>query len=72
MRNRHFVYVAFFIATLGVFPTSAMAQCEGDALSLCSSAIPDRDRVKACLLQHFNSLSAGCRSQFREGQTANH
>ena len=39
--------------------------CMGDALRLCSSEIPDVDRITACMARKRASLSEGCRSVFR-------
>ena len=36
--------------------------CMSDAFSICSHAIPDRDRVAACLAQNINRISPACRS----------
>ena len=36
--------------------------CMGDAFSVCGHAIPDRDRVAACLAQNMNRISVGCRT----------
>lgn len=38
--------------------------CTGDVFRLCSSEIPDRDRIIACMQRQRASLSAGCRSVF--------
>jgi hypothetical protein len=69
---RYVLFAILLAGMLGVSPTPAKAACEGDALRFCGSAIPDRDRVKACLLQNFKQLSPDCQSQFREGRSANH
>ena len=68
MRHRHILFAILLVGTLSALPIPAKAQCEGDALRLCSGAIPNRDQVKFCLLKNLNSLSEGCRSQFREGR----
>jgi hypothetical protein len=39
--------------------------CTGDAFRLCGSAIPDVDRVTACMIQNQTSLSPGCAQFFR-------
>jgi hypothetical protein len=41
------------------------ALCTDDAFRLCSSAIPDVDRVKACMVQKQAQLSPGCAQFFR-------
>jgi hypothetical protein len=40
--------------------------CTSDAFRLCSSAIPDVDRVTACMISRKSELSPGCRAFFRE------
>ena len=59
---------------LSVLPTAAFAEtqgtpeqraaCMGDAIMLCSSAIPDKDRIAACLASKMSRLSPRCRAQF--------
>jgi hypothetical protein len=39
--------------------------CTGDAMRLCSSEIPDVDRVTACMIQKRSSLSDGCKAVFQ-------
>ena len=39
--------------------------CTGDAFRLCSSEIPDIDRVTACMVAKRSRLSPPCRAQFR-------
>lgn len=41
------------------------AACTPDALRLCSSEIPDVNRITACMERHKASLSPGCRTFFR-------
>ena len=38
--------------------------CSGDALRLCSSEIPDVERITACMAQHKEELSPPCQAQF--------
>ncbi|CAM2159308.1 Cysteine rich repeat protein (plasmid) [Pararobbsia alpina] len=38
--------------------------CRGDAFKLCSSEIPDEDKIATCMKQHVNELSAQCRVYF--------
>jgi hypothetical protein len=40
--------------------------CSGDAFRLCSSEIPDVDRVTVCMVRNKSQLSPGCRVFFRE------
>jgi hypothetical protein len=39
--------------------------CTSDAFRLCSSEIPDVDRVTACMAAKKSQLSPPCRAQFR-------
>jgi hypothetical protein len=39
--------------------------CTGDAFRLCSSEIPDVDRVTACMVAKKSQLSPACRAQVR-------
>ena len=61
----HFALAAVLVAFI---PVTALAQsqdeqqaCMNDAFTVCSHAIPDRDRVAACLAQNINRISAPCR-----------
>ena len=38
--------------------------CTGDVMRLCGDAIPDTDRIVACLRQNTAILSNGCRAVF--------
>jgi hypothetical protein len=38
--------------------------CTGDAMRLCSSEIPDVDRVTACMMKQKSQLSPACKSVF--------
>ena len=38
--------------------------CTGDVFRLCSSEIPDVDRITACMHRQRASLSEGCRKVF--------
>jgi hypothetical protein len=40
--------------------------CTSDAFRLCSSDIPDVDRVTACMVRQRSLLSPGCRAFFRD------
>jgi hypothetical protein len=38
--------------------------CSGDAFRLCSSEIPDVDRITVCMVRNKSQLSPGCRMFF--------
>ena len=58
------------IAVVSVFLTaSAVAEtpeerqaCIGDAFRICWSAIPDRERVTACMVENKSQLGPACRA----------
>ena len=64
------IQVALAFAFLALAPAAASAAesqdeqsaCMSDAFSVCGHAIPDRNRVAACLAQNLNRLSAPCRT----------
>ena len=41
--------------------------CQGDAFRLCGDAIPDVDRVTACMVKKRSQLSPACAVYFRSG-----
>ena len=41
--------------------------CSGDAFRLCSSDIPDVDRITACMIRNKSQLSPACAVYFRGG-----
>ena len=66
-------HLAFaFAATLALIalaPAASLAQsqeeqqaCMNDAFQFCGHAIPDRDRVGACLSANVNRISLPCRA----------
>ena len=46
------------------FSAEAQQMCTGDAMRLCSSEIPDVDRVTACMVRQRALLSDGCKAVF--------
>ena len=42
--------------------------CESDAFRLCNHAIPDQERVKACLITNMSKLTPACRRMFQRGR----
>lgn len=73
---RNFALGATFTValSLSLLPTSGHAYtqeeqqaCQPDAFRLCSSEIPDVDRVTACMIANKSQLSPQCRQFFRAG-----
>ena len=61
--------IALALALIAFIPAPTLAQsqdeqqaCMNDAFTVCGNAIPDRDRVAACLAQNINRISPGCRA----------
>jgi len=52
------------VSTAHAYTAEQQELCTGDAFRLCSSEIPNVDRVTACMVQHKSELSAGCKSVF--------
>lgn len=52
-------------ATSRAYTQDEEAACSGDAFRLCSSEIPDVDRITACMDRNRAQLSPGCRVYFR-------
>ena len=57
----------------GMLTTASLAHtpeqeqmCAGDAMRLCSSEIPDVDRITACMVRQRAALSDGCKAVFRK------
>jgi len=69
---RHGKLLAATAFTLGLLTSASYAytdeqqqMCTGDAMRLCSSEIPDVDRVTACMVQKRAQLSDGCKAVFQ-------
>lgn len=61
--------IALTVVFMSVAPIGAMAEtaeeqqaCMNDAFSVCGDAIPDRNRVEACLYANKNRISSACRA----------
>jgi hypothetical protein len=52
-------------STASAYTAEQEQLCTGDAMRLCSSEIPDVERVTACMVRQRAALSEGCRSVFR-------
>jgi hypothetical protein len=71
-KSRHFTLGTGLALGLILLPASSRAftqedqrrLCTGDVLRLCSSEIPDRERITACMHRQRASLSEGCRKVF--------
>ena len=76
MKNRHAVIAAAVLAFAALPSLIANAAsrdeqtkaCKGDAIKLCSAEIPDKDKIAACMKQHVDELSPGCKAMFDQGK----
>jgi hypothetical protein len=39
--------------------------CRSDAFRLCSSDIPNKEKIEACMKQHYDQLSPPCKKMFK-------
>jgi hypothetical protein len=70
IRHGHLLVATAFALSMLTTVSQAYTQeqeqmCTGDAMRLCSSEIPDVDRVTACMVRQRASLSDGCKAVFR-------
>jgi hypothetical protein len=82
--RKHRIFQSFAVVGLAVTlagGSSAVAQeyrgtmqqqmaCTPDVFRLCVSAIPDTNRIVACLQANTQQLSAGCRAVFDSSDSA--
>jgi hypothetical protein len=73
VRFRGFQLGSMLVTALSIsmLPTAGRAYtadqqqaCTGDAFRLCSSDIPDVDRVTVCMIRNKDQLTPGCRAFF--------
>ena len=69
--NRRAAWMTGVLFSASIWPAIAWAYtpeqeqtCSGDAFRLCSSEIPDVERVTACMAQQKTELSPPCQAQF--------
>ncbi len=75
---KHFVSL-FAVVAIGALSVTAVraddmrdreaAACTNDAFRLCSDAIPNEDRITACMVAKRASLTPGCRAFFMDAST---
>jgi hypothetical protein len=45
--------------------------CRHDAFRLCSADIPNRDKIEACMKEHYDQLSPPCKKMFQSSSSNN-
>jgi hypothetical protein len=56
---------AMLATSVHAYTDNQQQLCSDDAFRLCGPAIPDVDRVTACMIQNQSLLSPGCAQFFR-------
>jgi hypothetical protein len=56
---------SLFASAAQAYTPEEQQACSPDAFRLCGDAIPDVDRVTACMIRKRSELSPGCRVYFR-------
>jgi hypothetical protein len=57
--------LSFLASAAHAYTPEQQQACTPDAFRLCGDAIPDVDRVTACMIRKKHELSPGCRVYFR-------
>lgn len=61
---------SFATQSFAVGSAEERAACTPDVFRLCSSEIPNVDRIVACMKRERSKLSSACRAVFRPEQAA--
>ena len=56
--------LTFAVASSGESRKEQEHACRGDAFHFCAHAIPNREKIAACLKQHYDELSPPCKAMF--------
>jgi hypothetical protein len=74
-RNLQFALMLATTLPVSLWPAASEAYtpeqqqaCSDDAFRLCSSDIPDVDRVTACMIRKQDQLTPGCRVYFKPSE----
>ena len=60
-----FATAAWAKTTVPTLRDQEQAACFDDANRLCKDAIPDEDKISACMKEKFSQVSAGCKKFFK-------
>jgi hypothetical protein len=77
MKRKFFALLLALISTgSGVaFAKSAEEEgnkaCRHDAFRLCSSEIPNKEKIEACMKEHYDQLSPPCKKMFQSSSSSN-
>jgi hypothetical protein len=62
-----FLSLASFAGSASAATAEEQAACQDDAFKFCNDAIPDEEKVKACLIHNMRRLTPACRAMFSRG-----
>ena len=74
MKRIHVLLATSFLALCAATAAHAASEdeqakaCRGDAMHFCSSEIPNKEKITACMKQHVDELSPACRAMFKGGK----
>lgn len=57
--------LTFALASFAASRDEQAHACRGDAFHFCASEIPHKDKIEACLKQHYDELSPPCKAMFK-------
>lgn len=53
------------MASVGASRDEQEHACRGDAFHFCASEIPNKEKIAACMKQHYDELSPPCKAMFK-------
>ncbi|GBR67101.1 hypothetical protein [Gluconobacter kanchanaburiensis] len=77
--SRYFIALTALTVTVALGPVQAAsaatrdqqkAACQGDAIRLCTFAIPNEAKITACMKKKLDQLSPKCRAMFAPLQSS--
>ncbi len=63
-----FLSITFAMPALAQSEEEYQLACQDDALRLCSEHVPDRAKIKSCLLAHKKAITPACRAMVTSKQ----
>jgi hypothetical protein len=60
------VGLTFAMASHGASRDEQEHACRSDAFHFCSSEIPNKEKIEACMKQHYDQLSPPCKAMFKK------
>jgi hypothetical protein len=60
------VGLTFAMASYAASQDEQEHACRGDAFHFCSKEIPNKEKITACMKQHYDELSPPCKAMFKK------